>query len=80
MQGKATGRRASLGNGLGWVALFCSTLVAPVAPSPTGCKPCVYGRCGTRAPLNREFLSQSEHDTDIFHEKQLLGENHQLWG
>ena len=31
------------------------TLVAPVAPSQTGCKPCVYGRCGTRAPSKTKF-------------------------
>ena len=34
------------------------TLIAPLAPSEQGCKPSVYRRCNTLAPLNTKFLSR----------------------
>ena len=60
-QGKATGRRALLGNGSEWVSY--DTLLTPLTPFSGGCKPSVYRHYDTLTPLNIKFSRARARDS-----------------
>ena len=49
--------------GLGWVSRY--TLMTPLTPFPGGCKPSVYRRFDTLAPLNKKSRTRAREAHEL---------------